>query len=72
VVSVGYRLAPANRFPAAVIDPFDVLRRIYERSDELGGERGPVAVVGVSAGGNLAAVVSILARDSGLPLKYQF
>jgi acetyl esterase len=71
VVSVGYRLAPEHRFPAAVVDAFDALKWVYERAEELGGDKDSVCVVGVSAGGNLAAVVSILARDSGIKLRCQ-
>ena len=71
VVSVGYRLAPRHRFPAAVVDSFDALKWVYEHADELGGDRDRICVMGVSAGGNLAAVVSILARDSGIKLRCQ-
>jgi acetyl esterase/lipase len=66
VVSVGYRLAPRYRFPAAVVDSFDALRWVYEHAEELGGGKDSICVMGVSAGGNLAAVVSVLARNSGI------
>lgn len=66
IVSVEYRLAPEHRFPAAVEDAFDaflwVCDNIKSRS---------VAVMGDSAGGNLAAVVAQLARDEGKRLDYQ-
>ncbi|MEM1594632.1 MAG: alpha/beta hydrolase [Ignisphaera sp.] len=71
MVSVGYRLAPKHRFPAAVIDSFDALKWVYEHADELGGDKNSICVMGVSAGGNLAAITSILARDNGIKLKCQ-
>jgi len=64
VVSVEYRLAPEHRFPAAVEDCWAVTHSL------LAG-RQPVAVAGDSAGGNLAAVVALRARDRGLPLRLQ-
>jgi len=71
VASVDYRLAPEYKFPAAVVDAFDSLKWISENIEKIGGRKGLVAVGGDSAGGNLAAVVSLLARDSNIPLKYQ-
>jgi len=71
VVSVGYRLAPRYRFPAAVVDSFGALRWVYEHAEELGGDKSSICVIGVSAGGNLAALVSVLARDSGIRLRCQ-
>lgn len=71
VVSVGYRLAPKHRFPAAVVDSFDALKWVYEHAEELGGDRESICVMGISAGGNLAAVVSLLARDNGIKLRCQ-
>jgi len=64
VISVEYRLAPEHRFPAAVEDCWAVT------AEALGAGR-PVAVVGDSAGGNLAAVIALRARDRGLPLRLQ-
>ena len=64
VVSVEYRLAPEHRFPAAVEDCWGV-------TESLLAGRQPVAVAGDSAGGNLAAVVALRARDRGLPLRLQ-
>ncbi|MCL2582097.1 MAG: alpha/beta hydrolase [Streptosporangiales bacterium] len=66
VVSVDYRLAPAHRFPAAVDDCYAALTWAAGHAAELGAG-GPVAVMGESAGGNLSAVVSLLARDNGGP-----
>jgi acetyl esterase len=64
VVSVDYRLAPEHPFPAAVEDSWAVTRWAFEQSDR-------VAVAGDSAGGNLAAVMALRARDAGLPLACQ-
>jgi acetyl esterase len=60
VYSVDYRLGPEHPFPAAVDDCFSALKWVS-------GSHGAVAVGGDSAGGNLAAVVSLLARDAGGP-----
>jgi acetyl esterase len=65
IVSVDYRLAPEHPFPAAVLDAAEALSWTQGSLAELAGARVPVIVAGDSAGGNLAAVVAILARDSG-------
>jgi acetyl esterase len=62
VVSVDYRLAPEHRFPAATDDAFAALVRVAERHP---GE--PIVVAGDSAGGNLAAVSALRAREAGGP-----
>lgn len=67
VVSVNYRHAPEDRFPAAVDDAFAALQWVADHAEALGGRPGELAVAGWSAGGNLAAVVCQLARDSGGP-----
>jgi acetyl esterase/lipase len=67
VLSIAYRLAPEHPAPAAVEDAFAAFRWACEHAVELGVTPGRVAVGGDSAGGNLAAVVSQLARDEGGP-----
>lgn len=67
VLSVDYRLAPEHPAPAAVEDAYAAFRWAHEHAGELGAAPGRVAVGGDSAGGNLAAVVSQLARDEGGP-----
>jgi acetyl esterase/lipase len=66
VVSVDYRLAPRHRFPAAVDDCYAAVQWAAENASSLGAG-GPVGIMGESAGGNLAAVVCLLARDRGGP-----
>jgi acetyl esterase len=67
VLSIDYRLAPEHPAPAAVEDAYAAFRWAYEHAAALGAIPGKVAVGGDSAGGNLAAVVSQLARDKGDP-----
>jgi cation diffusion facilitator CzcD-associated flavoprotein CzcO/acetyl esterase/lipase len=67
VVSVNYRHAPEDRFPAAVDDAFAAVQWIAANAAGLGGIPGQLAVAGWSAGGNLAAVTCQLARDAGGP-----
>ena len=67
VVSVDYRLAPEHPAPAAVDDAYAAFRWALDHGAELGARPGVVAVGGDSAGGNLAAVVSRLGRDDGVP-----
>ncbi|MFM2078495.1 MAG: hypothetical protein RJA49_2385, partial [Actinomycetota bacterium] len=67
IVSVNYRHAPEARFPAAADDAFAAVQWIAEHAEELGGVPGQLAVAGWSAGANVAAVATQLARDAGGP-----
>jgi cation diffusion facilitator CzcD-associated flavoprotein CzcO/acetyl esterase/lipase len=67
IMSVNYRHAPEARFPAAADDAFAAVQWIADNAIELGGIPGQLAVAGWSAGGNVAAVATQLARDAGGP-----
>jgi cation diffusion facilitator CzcD-associated flavoprotein CzcO/acetyl esterase/lipase len=68
VVSIDYRLAPEAKFPAAIDDGYAAVQWVAANARRLGGIPGKLAVCGWSAGGNIAAVVSQLARDAGAPV----
>lgn len=70
VVSVGYRLGPEHRFPAAVDDAIDAVRKLHARAAELGADPARVAVAGDSAGATLATVVAHALRDE-IALRHQ-
>ncbi|WP_375497304.1 alpha/beta hydrolase [uncultured Jatrophihabitans sp.] len=70
VVSVGYRLAPEHRFPAAFDDAVRATEWVAQRLDEFG-RSAELVVAGDSAGGQLAASVAIARRDAGQPLSAQ-
>lgn len=65
VISVDYSLAPENPFPAGVEDCYHVTREIFLNPDLLNCNQNDITLIGDSAGGNLAAVVSLMARDRG-------
>ena len=71
VVSVGYRLAPEHLFPTAVYDAWDALQWLHRQGAGLQLDAKRIAVGGDSAGGTLAAVCAIFARDAGLKLALQ-
>jgi len=67
VVSVGYRLAPEHRYPAALDDAYAALCWASEHAADLGTDAGHIAVGGHSAGASLAAAVCLRARDEDGP-----
>jgi acetyl esterase/lipase len=67
VISVAYRLAPENRWPAAAEDVYTAALWAADNADVVGGDARRVVVAGDSAGGNLAAVTALMARDRGDP-----
>jgi acetyl esterase len=72
VASAQYRLSPETKFPGPVEDCYAVTSWLAEHAQEVGGDPDRVAVGGDSAGGNLAAAVTLMARDRGGPgIAYQ-
>lgn len=71
-VSVGYRLAPEHKYPAAIEDSYAATEWVAGNAGEFGGDADRLIVVGDSAGGNVAAAVSQMARDrDGPEIDYQ-
>ena len=68
VVSVDYRCAPEHKFPTAADDSYAATRWVADNAAELGIDAARIALGGDSAGGNLTAVVSQMARDQGGPV----
>ncbi len=72
VVLVEYRLAPEHRYPTAVDDSYAALEWVGKHLSDIAGQEVPLIVAGDSAGGNLAAVIAIRARDrNGPPIALQ-
>ncbi len=71
VVALDYRLAPEHRFPVAVDDSWSAMHWLHANAATLGVDGDRLAVGGDSAGGTLAAVCAVHARDIGLPLRGQ-
>ena len=71
VVSVDYRLAPEYKFPTAAHDAWDALQWLAAHAPGLGLDASRLAVGGDSAGGTLATMCAVMARDAGLPLALQ-
>lgn len=67
VISVDYRLAPEHKYPKAVYDCYDATKWAYENAALIGGKADTLVVMGDSAGGNLAAAVSLMSRDLNGP-----
>lgn len=65
IVSVDYALAPENPYPIGLMDCYTATEEVFRHIDTLGASPEDITLIGDSAGGNLAAVVSLMARDKG-------
>ncbi len=65
VVSVNYRMSPEAKFPAAINDAYDSTQWIIQNAAQIGGDPQRVAIAGESAGGNMATVTCLQAKDQG-------
>ncbi len=65
IVSVNYRQSPEAKYPAAVNDAYDAAQWILQNAAQIGGDAARVAIAGESAGGNLATVTCLQAKDKG-------
>lgn len=70
-ISVEYRLAPEYPFPAAVNDCYSCLRWVQENGPDIGADTSRIIVMGDSAGGNLATVLTLLCRDNHVPQPFR-
>ena len=70
-VSVEYRLAPDDPYPAAIDDCEAALRWTIANADQLGIDADKIGITGVSAGGGLCAALGLRARDKGIPVRFQ-
>lgn len=69
VFAIDYRVAPENKFPAAVNDSYNAFKWIAEHGNEFGGDTSRIALIGNSAGANLVAVVTQKAKKNGISNK---
>lgn len=67
VISVDYRLAPENPFPAGLNDIYNVLQWTYKNAKNINGDENHIAIAGDSAGGNLSAAVSLISKNKNGP-----
>lgn len=67
VISVDYRLAPENPFPAGLNDVYNVLQWTYKNAKNINGDENHIAIAGDSAGGNLSAAVSLMSKEKNSP-----
>ena len=68
VLNVDYRMAPEHPHPVSLMDSWAALKWTFEKADELGIDTSRVSVGGLSAGGQIAAVLALMARDEpGMP-----